>query len=357
MFSKRTVRDISVLGKTVLVRTDYNVPMDGEVITDDLRIRESLPTLKLLLEKGAAKVVVIAHLGRPDGKPDAKFSLAPVAIKMRELWPSVSIGFCSKTVGDDVARNVRDMPNGGILLLENLRFDPREEENSEAFAQEIVDAVKPDFFVQDGFGVVHRAHASTEAITKLVPSVAGLLLQKEVVNLGKAQNPESPSIAIIGGSKVEDKAPLIEKILEKYDMATIGGKIANEYKSDNPKIILATDFVRGSDGVAYDIGPESAERIAKLMIGAKTVFWNGVLGKVEDEEYQKASEVVAIAMGSLPEGVTTVVAGGDTTGFVEHMMRNNPKLRYTLLSTGGGAAIEFLLGEKLPGIEALQNSY
>jgi len=356
MFNKKTVRDVDVVGKIVLERVDYNVPIDGGVIVDDFRVRESLATIKYLLGNGAKKIVLLAHMGRPDGERKEEFSLAPVAVRLSDLLHGeVEVGFCAETIGEKVTEAVNIMGEGSVLLLENVRFDAREEENSMEFAQAIVDAVKPDLFVEDGFGVVHRAHSSTEAITHLLPSVAGLLLEKEVSNLSQAQNPVSPSLAIIGGAKVEDKAPLIERFVEKYDKVAIGGKIANEYKSDNPKIVLATDFVYGEDGNAYDIGPESAQRIADMMEGTKTVLWNGILGMAEDARYAHASEVVAEAMGMLPADTITVVAGGDTTGFVENYASDKQELHYSLLSTGGGAALEFLLGEKLPGIEALED--
>jgi phosphoglycerate kinase len=353
---KKTVRDVEIRGKVILVRADYNVPIDeAGVITDDLRIRESLPTLKYLLENDAMKVVVISHLGRPEGQRVESMSLAPVAARLSELMTGVEVNFVPYTVGLEVSEVVEAMEEGSVLLLENLRFSPLEEEDSVEFAQEIVNAVKPELFVQDGFGVVHRAHASTSAICSLVPSVAGLLLEKELVNLTVAQHPESPSLAIIGGAKVEDKAPLIERFAGIYDTVAVGGKIAKTYTSELPNVVVATDFVYGEDGVTgFDIGPESAGRIAELASAAKTVLWNGVLGMVEDERYRQASNVVAEAVGRL-DGATTVIAGGDTTAFVEEAQRAEPELHYSLISTGGGAALEFLLGEKLPGVEALED--
>ena len=357
MFDRKTVRDIDINDKVVLVRADLNVPLSasGEIV-DDLRIRASLETLRYLIERDARKIVVISHLGRPEGAVVPSMSLRPVASRLAELMPGVEIGFVPYVVGPEAEMAVQSMNERGVLLLENLRFDAGEEADDDAFAAAIVDAVRPDVFVQDGFGVVHRAHASTDAICKLVPSVAGLLLEREVVNLSVAREPVSPSVCIMGGAKVEDKAPLIEKFSAVYDQVFVGGKIANEYTpAGDLNVTMPVDFVRGpEDNYAYDIGAESTAAIVAAVGEAQTVLWNGTLGMAEKPEYAVSSTAVAEAIGSR-EYATTVVAGGDTTAFVEELQKREPGLKYSLISTGGGAALEFLLGEKLPGIEALES--
>lgn len=345
----KTIRDIDVENKTVLVRVDYNVPIENGEVTSDLRISASLPTLKYLLDHGAKKVVLISHLGRPEGKVNPEFSLEPVLKCLRALLPGPEIGFYTLEKGEKLADQ-----NCRVALLENLRFDPREEANDIGFAQEIVDFAEPDLFVQDGFGVVHRAHASTDAITKLLPSYAGLLLEKEITNLEKVlHNPARPLLMVIGGAKVEDKAPLIEKFVGLADQIAVGGKIAADgYKNDSDKIYVANDFDEDGSGAKLDVGPASTVRIAGMIENAKTIVWNGLLGKAEDPAFSTASTIVAEMMGEKTDA-TTIVCGGDTTAFVEELTLTHPTLKYSLVSTGGGAALEFLLGNKLPGLENL----
>lgn len=348
----KTIRDIDVKDKIVLVRVDYNVPIKNGEVASDLRISASLPTIQYLLDHEAKKVVLISHLGRPEGKVNPEFSLEPAAKCLRQLLPGPEIGFYS--ISKD--RRLADFSNNRIVLLENLRFDPREEENDSGFAQEIVDFVQPDIFVQDGFAVVHRAHASTEAITKLLPSYAGLLLEKEVTNLGKIlNNPTRPLLVIIGGAKVEDKAPLIERFVEIADQIAVGGKIAaDSYKNNSDKVYIADDFDEDGSGAKLDIGPTSTVKIAGMIDKAKTIVWNGLLGKAEDPAYSTSSTIVAEMMGERTD-INTIVCGGDTTGFVEELTESHPDLKYSLISTGGGAALEFLLGKELPGLVNLAN--
>jgi len=355
VFEKRVVRDVEVVDKVVLVRVDYNVPLgeDGS-IKDDLRIRASLPTLQDLLGRGARKVIVMAHLGRPEGV-DPKLSLRGVAERLGELLRVVEVGFVPATVGDEVSAAAESLPDGSVLVLENLRFDPREEENSEEFAREIVLATDAELFVQDGFGAVHRAHASTDAICRIIPSVAGLLLEKEVSNLAAVREPQSPSVMILGGAKVDDKAPLVDKLADVYDTVMIGGKLANEYTPSAENAVMPVDFELGEDGVAYDMGEKSAAAMVGAICGAQTVLWNGVVGKTEEPQFANGSMMVARAMGE-QHGALTVVCGGDTTAFVEKLQQAEPGLEYSLVSTGGGAALEFLLEESLPGVEALENA-
>lgn len=353
--NKETIRNITVRRMTVLVRADLNVPMEDGKIADDLRIRESLPTLELLRKKGARRIILISHLGRPEGK-DKSLSLAPVAERLKELMPGGKVFFVADVSGPDVEEAVEKLPVGGILVLENLRFYKGEEQNSPEFAKEIVDATHADLFVQDGFAVCHRAHASTDAITKELPSVAGLLLEKEVTELSKiSENPTHPFIVVIGGSKVEDKQPLIDKFAAKADQIVVGGKIAADgYTSALKNVYVAEDF---SDESKLDLGPISTEKIVNFAKNAKTVLWNGLLGAAERPEYAHSSTDLALTLGET-KNLTSVICGGDTTGFVENLMREREKsgetsLDYSLISTGGGAALEFLCGEPMPGIDSL----
>lgn len=376
MFSKKTIRDIDVEGKIILVRTDYNVPLvpieAGELeqaavvvnpagdrqsqIASDLRIRASLPTIKFLLEHKAAKIVLMSHLGRPEGKRDQSLSLRIVAEKLAELLPGVAVNFVDEVSGPEVEMAMEDLPDGGILLLENLRFSPEEEANSEDFAREIVDSTHAELFVQDGFAVVHRAHASTDAITQILPSVAGLLLEKEVKTLTEVtEAPAHPFVVLIGGAKVADKQPLIDKFLPLADTIYVGGKIAAYgYQSDNDKVIVADDFDEDGTGDKLDIGPVSTAKLVELLQSAQTVLWNGVLGKVEDAAYATSSTIVAKVLGENPK-VTSVICGGDTAGFVENLSADEPDLHFSLVSTGGGAALELLSGQALPGVDGLED--
>ncbi len=346
----KSIREADIKDKTVLVRVDYNVPIEDGVVTSELRVAASIPTLRFLLDAGAKKIVLISHLGRPEGKKDKKFSLAPVVEVLKTMLPGPAIGFYELEKGQKLS----GLSKNKIDILENLRFDAREEENSADYAQEIVDFTEPDLFVQDGFAVVHRAHASTDAITKLLPSYAGLLVEKEVNGLDKAMtNPEKPLLLIIGGSKVDDKAPLIEKFLPIADNIVVGGKIAADgYDAKSEKIYVAEDFDEDASGAKLDVGPVSCVKIANLITDAKTIVWNGLMGKAEDPAFASASTIVAELLGE-KENAETIICGGDTTGFVEELMTEHPSLKYSLISTGGGAALEFLSGKELPGLKAL----
>ena len=349
----QTIKDVKFKGEVVLVRVDYNVPMKNGVVTDDLRIRASLPTLEYLRAGGAKKIILISHLGRPEGK-DKSLSLAPVAKVLAGMLPDV--GFVSDVSGPDVEEAVAKMKKGGILLLENLRFFKGEEANSEDFIREVIESTGAEIYVQDGFAVVHRAHASTVAVANHLPVYAGLLLEKEILNLGKViEKPVRPLLLIIGGAKVEDKEPLIEKFVKMADQIAVGGKIAADgYQSKvGSKVYVADDFDEDSVGAKLDVGPVSTAKIAGMIADAKTIIWNGLMGKAEDPAYATASTIVAEMMGE-KEDAETIVCGGDTIGFVENLMLEHPDLKYSLVSTGGGAALEFLLGKSLPGIEVLE---
>jgi phosphoglycerate kinase len=242
-----------------------------------------------------------------------------------------------------------------IALLENLRFDPGEEENSSDFIKNIIESVGAEIYVQDGFAVVHRAHASTDAVAKFLPVYMGLLLEKEVTNLEKvAKDPEEPVLFIIGGAKVEDKEPLIEKFVKKAGQIVVGGKIAADGYKSGDNIYVAEDFDKDGTGAKLDVGPISMTKIAGFITDAKTIIWNGLMGKAEDPAYATASTITAEMIGE-KEDATTVICGGDTTGFVENLMKDHPNLKYSLVSTGGGAALEFLLGKELPGLRAIKH--
>lgn len=360
MLKKKTIKDVDVKDKIVLVRTDYNIPLEeseeGKMqITSDLRMKENLPTLHYLLENGAKKIIIISHMGRPKGK-DEKLSMRVSAEHLDELLPEVKVQFVDECRGEKVRKTVEEMPEGSILVLENLRFEPGEKENDEKFAKEIVQDTGAELFVQDGFAVTHRADASTVAMAKILPAVAGLLVEKEVNTLQKAlEEPEHPLVTIIGGAKVADKQPLIDKFLPISDRLIIGGKIAADgYTSEEPQVYVAEDFDENAAGEKLDVGPIATCKIADMVSGAKTVLWNGVLGKIEDPAYATASVILAKTLGE-NDRVTSIICGGDTSGFVENILMNNPDLSYTLISTGGGAALNLLSGEPMPGLEVLQD--
>ncbi len=355
-FRKKTVENVDVAGKVVLVRVDYNVPMKDGVVVEDMRIRASLPTINYLIEQGVKKVVLISHMGRPEGEVKPEFSLSPIAKSLGNLLVGKTVRFCPETTGDEVKRAVEDLPDGGVLLLENLRFSAEEENNSDEFAKAIVESTGAELFVQDGFAVIHRAHASTDAIARILPAVAGFLVENEVTKLeGAIKNPEHPLVVIIGGAKVEDKTPMIEQFLPIADEIIVGGKIAADgYEATDPKIYVAEDFVEDETGAKLDVGEKTGMHIVSSVLRAKTVVWNGTLGKTEDERFAKISTSVAAAMSE--SNATTIIGGGDTAGFVEGLIRKNPDLHYSLISTGGGASLELLSGKKLPGLEVLQDA-
>ena len=347
----QTIRDADIKDKTVLVRVDYNVPMQDGEITDDLRIRASLPTLEYLRKAGAKKIILISHLGRPEGR-DEKLSLAPVAKDLDKLVGNVK--FAPEVSGEAVEKAIAELKDGEILLLENLRFYPGEKANSPEFIESIIKSTSAEVYVQDGFAVVHRAHASTSAVANFLPVYMGLLLEKEVINLKKVtDDPEKPVLLIIGGAKVDDKKPLIEKFLLNSDQIAVGGKIAADGYPASEKIYVAEDFDEDSAGAKLDIGPISTAKITGFIADAKTIIWNGLMGKAEDPAYATASTIVAEMIGEKTDA-ETVICGGDTTGFVEHIMKDHPNLQYSLVSTGGGAALEFLCGKELPGLAVIK---
>ena len=348
----KTIKDIDVKNKNILVRVDYNVPLKDGKVENDLRIRASLPTINYLLEHGAKRIILISHLGRPEGKSSPEFTLFPAAKALEQLLPNNLVGFYNLPQKDEHIPIPKEIK---VALLENLRFDPREEDNDAEFIANIAKSVDADIYVQDGFAVIHRAHASTDAIKKHLPVYAGFLIEKEIENLETiTKNPESPVLLIIGGAKVDDKQPLIDKFLKKADYIYVGGKIAADgYKSTHKKVIVASDFDTNEKGEKLDIGPISTGELANLITDARTIIWNGLLGYAEDPAYATSSTIAAELIGE-HQGSETVICGGDTTGFVENLMKEHDSLHYSLVSTGGGASLEFLLGKKLPGLEAIE---
>ncbi len=386
---KKTIRDINVKNKRVLVRVDFNVPLDNGKVADDTRIVASLPTIKYLVEQGA-KVILCSHLGRPKGK-DQKLSLRPVAARLQELL-GTPVTFVSDCIGQPVERVVEGMNAGDVTLLENVRFYPEEEKNDPAFAKKL--AAFGDIYVNDAFGSAHRAHASTEGVAKYLPSVAGFLMEKELNYLGAAlANPAKPFVAILGGAKVSDKIKVIENLLPKVDALLIGGGMANTFlaarglnmgqslveadkldvakaliEKAGAKIVLPVDAVIAdkfaadaqskvvavdqvpSDWRVLDVGPQTIDAFEKILASAKTVVWNGPLGVFEFPAFAKGT--VEIAKRLATSGATTIIGGGDSAAAVEQAGVAD---KMTHISTGGGASLEFLEGRVLPGVAALQN--
>lgn len=388
--SKQTVRDVDVSGKRVLVRCDFNVPLDGDTITDDRRITEALPTIRLLLDRGAS-VVLASHLGRPKGV-SPEFSLQPVSRRLGELLGR-NVPLLPDSVGAEVEQRVRGMKPGEVVLLENVRFHPEEEANDPAFAAQL--ASLAEVYVNDAFGTAHRAHASTEGVARYLPGYAGLLIEKEIEFLGKAlESPARPFVAILGGAKVKDKIAVIDALLPKVDRLLIGGGMAFTFlkakgyeigrslldegsldyaagllRSHADKLLLPTDVVVTSelsdsasaqvvtadaipaDLIGADIGPRSAEAFAEVVLGAGTVVWNGPMGVFEMKPFEAGTKAVAQALAGCA-GVT-IVGGGDSAAAIEQFGLAD---RVSHVSTGGGASLEFLEGKELPGIAALRDA-
>jgi phosphoglycerate kinase len=340
----RSVRDADVAAKRVLVRADLNVPLEDGEVADDTRIRAALPTLQLLLDRGASGVTVCSHLGRPKG-PDPKYRIEPVAARLRGL------------LGDDER----------LSVLENTRFDPRETANDPELAKELAEG--QDLYVDDAFGSVHRAHASTVGVAHLLPAYAGLLLERELQELGKLlEDPARPFVAIVGGAKVEDKIGVLRSLAERADVVLVGGKMAEEIRADpiDVPVKLPDDVVAAeafapdaeakvvpADGVpdgwlGLDIGPATREGYAKRIAMAKTVFWNGPMGVFEWPRF--AEGTVAVARAVADAEAHTVVGGGDSVRAVEEAGLAD---RIDWISTGGGAALELLEGKELPGVAAI----
>jgi phosphoglycerate kinase len=392
----RTLDALDLAGKRVFIRVDFNVPLDAQGrVTDDARIRAALPTIRHALAK-KAKVILGSHLGRPKGKPEdrEKYSLEPAAARLSELLKQ-DVTLADDCVGDGVRKLVRDLKDGQVLLLENLRFHPEEEKNDEAFAREL--ASLADVWVNDAFGTAHRAHASTAGMAAFVKEkAAGFLIQKEVEYLGKALgHPERPFVALVGGAKVSDKIKVLDSLIAKADAVAIGGAMAYTFlkaqgvpvgkslveedklelarqildraAARKVDLLLPVDHVAGAepketaervvvndraipDGLmGLDIGPKTLDRYRQRILSAKTVFWNGPMGLFEQKPWAEGTFGVARAMADSP--ATTVVGGGDSAAAVEEAGLVD---RMKHVSTGGGASLEFIEGRALPGIQVLE---
>ncbi|MFO7296533.1 MAG: phosphoglycerate kinase [Caldicoprobacter sp.] len=392
--NKKTIEDIDVRGKRVLVRVDFNVPMDENGnITDDRRIRAALPTIQYLI-KNNAKVILMSHLGRPKGEFDPKYSLAPVAKRLSELLGQEVI-MAKDVIGESAKNAVASMKEGQVVLLENVRFHKEETKNDPEFAKAL--AQLGDIYVNDAFGSAHRAHASTEGVAHYLPAVAGYLIQKELEVMGKAlENPERPFVAILGGAKVSDKIGVIENLINKVDVLLIGGGmaytflkakgyevgnslleedkvelakqlmekakekgvklllpvdnvVAQEFKADAPHKVVDSDEIEAG-WMGMDIGPKTREMFGEEIKKAKTVVWNGPMGVFEMPAFAEGTKAVAKYVSEC--GGTTIIGGGDSAAAVEQLGFAD---KMTHISTGGGASLEFLEGKVLPGIAALND--
>jgi phosphoglycerate kinase len=377
--AKRTVAALDAKGKRVLVRVDFNVPIETPpdrpaVVADDTRIRAALPTINALREKGAM-VALCSHLGRPKG-PDRTLSLALVAKRTAELL-GVPVPLAHDCVGPETVRRVRELRPGEVLMLENVRFHAEEEANDPAFAKSLADGF--DAYVNDAFGAAHRAHASTEGVAHILPAYAGLLLDKEVrVLTSLLESPARPFVAVIGGAKVSSKIDVLRSLVAKADVLAIGGGMANTFlaatgtdvraslsepeREGDARAILAAAKARGvevllpvdlrwSGDKILDIGEETEREFAVHIAAAKTVFWNGPMGLFEQPEYAHGTEAIARAMAS--SGAVTVVGGGESVQAVEQL---GLAAKMTHISTGGGAALELVEGKRLPGVEAIPDA-
>ena len=413
--AKLTVRDLNVHGKRVFIRVDYNVPLEEKngvmVITDETRIKETLPTLRLLIEKGG-RVILAAHMGRPKGKREATMSLRPVAERLAELL-GTKVNFADDCIGEKVEKLASELPPGGVLLLENVRYYNEEEANDTAFAEKL--AKLADVYVNDAFGAAHRAHASTEGIARVIAKrggqcAAGLLMERELKFLGdELENPARPFVVILGGAKVSDKIKVIDRLLEKADTILIGGAMAYtfklasggktgksliepdhkqtalnaEAKAKQRKVnfqlpsdtLIATPVATGElnkkgkpvmefqnprvvvgdipdDAEGFDIGPVTAKAYAEIIKSAKTVLWNGPMGMFEDKRFAEGTNIVArsVVEATQNNGAKTIIGGGDSVKAINKAGLGD---KVTFMSTGGGASLEFLEGAVLPGVAAL----
>ncbi len=394
MASIKTIDELDARGKRVLVRVDFNVPVSDGAVTDDTRIRAALPTIEKLRADGA-RVILMSHLGRPAGTGfEEKFTLRPAATRLSELL-GAPVSFASDTVGDDAKAKAAALRDGDVLLLENLRFDAREKKNDPAFCEEL--AALGDAYVNDAFGTAHRAHASTAGVAALLPAYAGYLMQREVSTLsGMLDSPKRPFVAILGGSKVSDKIKVIDALIDKCDTLVIGGgmcftfllaqgkKVGTSLKEDEwvdraaemmrkaeaagCKLLLPVDVVVADrfapdaraetvsadaipdDMMGLDIGPETSKLYADAIAGAKTVFWNGPMGVFEMDAFAAGTKAVAIACAEASDA-DTIIGGGDSVAAVNKFGLAD---KMTFISTGGGASMELVQGEALPGVEALR---
>ncbi|HXW18467.1 MAG TPA: phosphoglycerate kinase, partial [Candidatus Acidoferrales bacterium] len=392
--NKLSIRDLEMRGKRVFIRVDFNVPLDNGKVAEDTRIRETLPTLRYAIERGA-RLILASHLGRPKGKPDPKYSLKPVAARLSELIGG-NVDFAPDCIGAEAESKSRSLREGTILLLENVRYHPEEEANDENFSKRLA-ALCDQLFVCDAFGSAHRAHASVVGITKFVKQAAtGLLMEKELAYLGKAvTNPEKPFVAILGGAKVSDKIEVVQNLMRVADGMLIGGAMAYTFlksrglpvgnslveddkldlarelltqaRAWNFRLRLPVDHVVATspsatethttditdtpaDCMGLDIGPKTIEEFRQELANARTVVWNGPLGMFERPLFAAGTLAIARAVAEATgKGATTIVGGGDSIAAVEEAGVAD---KISHISTGGGASLEFLAGRKLPGVEA-----
>lgn len=394
--NKKTVRDINLTGKRVLVRVDFNVPLQDGVVTDDTRVRAAIPTIKYILEHQPRAVILLSHLGRPKDAPDPKYSLRPVAPVLSQHL-GTDVAFAEDCVGDVARKAAEALPEGGVLLLENTRFHPEEKKNDPAFAAQLAEL--GDVFVNDAFGSAHRAHASTEGIAHHLPAVAGFLLEKEIEFLSNAiANPDRPFVAILGGAKVGDKIGVIKALLSKVDTLIIGGGMANTFRKaqgremgkslvDEDALDLARELMQqAGDKLKFpvdvviadafsndantqiinieetgvpegwevlDIGPTAIKEFEVILQNAKTVVWNGPVGVFEMENFAKGTFAIARILADITrKGAKTIIGGGDSAAAV---VQSGLSDAMTHISTGGGASLELLEGKVLPGLAALQD--
>ncbi len=393
--NKMTVRDTDLQGKRVLVRVDFNVPIDRGLITDDTRIRAAVPTIQYILQQQPRAVILMSHLGRPKGGPDPKYSLAPVAPVLAALLGR-EVQFAEDCVGEVAENAVSRLPEGRVMLLENTRFHPGEEKNDLELAKQM--AKLGDVYVNDAFGSAHRAHASTEGVARYLPAVSGLLMEKEIDYLSTAlESPKRPFIAILGGAKVSDKIAVIEALLTKVDRLLIGGGMANTFfkakgfaigkslveddvlntahqliEKGGNKLVLPVDVVIGDslsndakeqtipveqgvpdDWAIYDVGPATLEGFKQQMKGAMTIVWNGPMGVFEMPNFAKGTFAVAQLLAEQTHnGAVTIIGGGDSAAAIE---QSGVADKITHISTGGGASMEMLEGKALPGVVALKD--
>ena len=386
----KTVRDIDIKGKKVLVRVDFNVPLNGETVTDDTRIRAALPTINYLLENGAA-VILMSHLGRPKGKKDPKYSLRPVALRLHELLGK-PVEMAPDCIGEEVQKMAAALQPGQVLLLENVRFYPQETDNDPQFAKDL--ASLAEIYVNDAFGAAHRAHASTTGVAQYLPAVAGFLMEKELRELGQLlDNPQSPFVVLLGGAKVSDKIGVMQNLIGKADYLLVGGGMAFPFlkvqgleigkslcdgdlsvpqgilekaKGTKTQIVLPVDVVVAeelvedaphqvvdveaipADKMGLDIGPKTVEKFGQIIASAKTIFWNGPMGVFEKKPFDQGTRAVAQAVAA--SQARSVVGGGDS---VAALTQAGLAAKITHVSTGGGASLEFIEGRQLPGVEAL----
>lgn len=394
MFAKKTVKDVDVRGKRVLVRVDFNVPLAEGTVTDDTRVRAALPTIRYLIDHGA-RVILASHLGRPKGEPDPQFSLRPVRRVLQRLIGR-NVAFVEDTVGTDAREAVDRMVDGEILMLENVRFHPGEKKNDPEFARAL--ASLADIYVNDAFGSAHRAHASTAGVAEYLPAYAGMLLTREVETLGDMlADPQRPFVAILGGSKVSDKVGVIERLMDVVDTIIIGGgmcftllqakgvpvgksiveadwvepakQMLAKAADKGVSLMLPVDFVVAEaivedaetkivgreeipeDQMGLDIGPTSVELFAEAVASARTIFWNGPMGVFEMTPFENGTKRIAMAVARNNRAVS-VVGGGDS---VAALKKFDLEERVTFVSTGGGASMKLLEGSALPGVDALLN--